>query len=90
MHGVRRELIEAQASAAGLRLVEVSIPAGCSNDVYEARFAAALDAENPETVAFADLFLETSATTAKHDSSVSATARSSRSVPTVTQLTSHP
>jgi uncharacterized protein (TIGR00290 family) len=58
MHGVRRELIEAQAQAAELRLVEVSIPAGCSNDVYEARFAGALDAEDPETVAFADLFLE--------------------------------
>jgi uncharacterized protein (TIGR00290 family) len=60
IHGVRRELVEAQAAAVGLPLVEVPIPAGCSNDVYEARFAAALDApplaEVP-AVAFADLFL---------------------------------
>jgi uncharacterized protein (TIGR00290 family) len=60
IHGVRRELVEAQAAAVGLPLVEVPIPAGCSNDVYEARFAAALDAPplaGVGAVAFADLFL---------------------------------
>jgi uncharacterized protein (TIGR00290 family) len=61
MHGVRRELIEAQAKAIGIPLVEVQIPAGCSNDVYEARFAAGLDSaplKEATSVAFADLFLD--------------------------------
>ena len=61
MHGVRWELIEAQAEAAGLPLVEVGIPAGCANVVYEARFAEALRApplDEVATIAFADLFLE--------------------------------
>jgi uncharacterized protein (TIGR00290 family) len=59
-HGVRRELVEAQAVAAGLPLVEVGIPAAASNEVYEERLAAALAAEplaGVGTVAFADLFL---------------------------------
>ena len=61
MHGVRRELVHAQAHAAGVPLVEVAIPADCSNDVYEARMARALgDAPlaGVETMAFADLFLQ--------------------------------
>ena len=61
MHAVRGELLRRQARAAGVELVEIGIPAGCSNDVYEERTAAAL-ASPPladiETVAFADLFLE--------------------------------
>ena len=60
MHGVRRELLCRQARATGLPLVEVEIPAGCSNDVYEQRMGQAL-AEAPlaaaQTVAFGDLFL---------------------------------
>ena len=60
MHGVRCELLSAQARAIGLPLVEVEIPAGCSNDVYEQRLGQAL-AEAPladaNTVAFGDLFL---------------------------------
>ena len=60
MHGVRRELLTRQAQAAGLALVEVEIPAACSNDVYEQRMGQAL-AEAPlaetQTVAFGDLFL---------------------------------
>ncbi len=60
MHGVRRELLLAQAQSVGLPLVEVEIPAACSNDVYEQRMGQAL-AEAPlleaETVAFGDLFL---------------------------------
>jgi uncharacterized protein (TIGR00290 family) len=60
MHGVRRELLRRQAQAAGLPLVEVEIPAGCSNDVYEQRMGQTL-AEAPldeaETIAFGDLFL---------------------------------
>jgi uncharacterized protein (TIGR00290 family) len=60
MHGVRRELLGRQARAAGLPLVEVEIPADCSNDVYEQRMGQAL-AEAPladaRTIAFGDLFL---------------------------------
>jgi uncharacterized protein (TIGR00290 family) len=60
MHGVRRELVAAQATAAGVPLVEVGIPASCSNAVYEERMAAALAAPplaGVGTMAFADLFL---------------------------------
>ncbi|HEY1595665.1 MAG TPA: hypothetical protein VGF74_09740, partial [Thermoleophilaceae bacterium] len=60
MHGVRRELVAAQAAAAGVPLVEVGIPASCSNAVYEERMAAALGAPSlvgVGTMAFADLFL---------------------------------
>jgi uncharacterized protein (TIGR00290 family) len=61
MHGVRRELVQAQANAAGVPLVEIGIPAACPNDVYEARMAGAF-AQPPladvDTMAFADLFLE--------------------------------
>jgi uncharacterized protein (TIGR00290 family) len=60
MHGVRRELLVAQAHAARLPLVEVEIPAGCTNDVYEQRLGQAL-VEAPlreaHTIAFGDLFL---------------------------------
>jgi uncharacterized protein (TIGR00290 family) len=59
-HGVRRELLCRQAQTAGLPLVEVEIPAACSNDVYEQRMGQAL-AEAPlaeaQTIAFGDLFL---------------------------------
>lgn len=60
MHGVRRELLARQAQAVGLPLVEVEIPAACSNDVYEQRMGQAL-AESPleqvQTIAFGDLYL---------------------------------
>ena len=61
MHGVRRQILNAQAVAAGLPLVEVPIPAPCPNEVYEQRMTAALDAareQGIETFAFGDLFLE--------------------------------
>jgi uncharacterized protein (TIGR00290 family) len=60
IHGVRRELLHAQAAAVGLPLVEVGIPTECSNELYEERMGAALDAPplaKAKTVAFADLFL---------------------------------
>src|SRR5665213_396724 len=61
MHGVRRELLSHQAQAVGLPLIEVEIPAACSNDVYEQRMSQALS-EAPlaeaVTIAFGDLFLE--------------------------------
>jgi uncharacterized protein (TIGR00290 family) len=60
MHGVRRQLIEAQARAAGLPLRVVLIPHPCPNDVYEERMRVAIDAAVAEGfthAAFGDLFL---------------------------------
>lgn len=60
MHGVRRELLEAQADALGLPLDIAFIPAGASNADYEAAMAEALGrhhAVGVRTVAFGDLFL---------------------------------
>jgi len=61
MHGVRRELLEAQAEAARLPLWIVPLPWPCSNEQYESAMGAvcakAIDA-GVEAVAFGDLFLE--------------------------------
>ena len=61
MHGVRRELIEAQASAIGAPLVAVELPEEPSNDEYERRMRDALGGladEDIEAVVFGDIFLE--------------------------------
>jgi uncharacterized protein (TIGR00290 family) len=61
MHAVRREVLEAQAGAAGLPLIVVPIPHPCSNEEYEARMrtaVAAAVASGFTHVAFGDLFLE--------------------------------
>lgn len=61
MHAVRRELVEAQAAAAGLPLVPVLLPFPCTNEVYEERMKAALAEAKTAGVthmAFGDLFLE--------------------------------
>ena len=61
MHGVRRELLEAQAAAAALPLWKLEIPTPCSNDDYDAVMRSAVEravAENIECIAFGDLFLE--------------------------------
>ena len=61
MHAVRRELLEAQAQAAGLPLRVVPLPWPCSNEQYEALMAAAVKgfvADGFTHVAFGDLFLE--------------------------------
>jgi uncharacterized protein (TIGR00290 family) len=61
MHGVRRELIVSQARAIGVDLVEITIPVGCTNDLYERRMTEAFASEGLRdiaTVAFGDLFLE--------------------------------
>jgi uncharacterized protein (TIGR00290 family) len=61
MHAVREELLEAQAGAAGLPLWRVPIPYPCSNEVYEAATAAAVERARMQgitAVAFGDLFLE--------------------------------
>jgi uncharacterized protein (TIGR00290 family) len=60
VHGVRRELLRRQAEATGVPLVEVEIPAACSNDVYEHRMGQALATAplaDTRTIAFGDLFL---------------------------------
>ncbi len=60
MHGVRRQLVEAQAAAAGLPLWTVEIPAGCVNADYEEAMGHAVRravADGVEIIAFGDLFL---------------------------------
>ena len=62
MHGIRRDILRAQADAAGLPVVEATIPPQCDNATYERAFAAALDAVRtrwPDCahIAFGDLFL---------------------------------
>ena len=62
MHAVRRTLLEAQAGAARLPLLQVPLPWPCSNADYEAALGRAL-AEAQEAwgvthIAFGDLFLE--------------------------------
>jgi len=61
MSGVRRELLQRQASALGLPVREVWIPPQCVNPVYEARMGEAvrqLNEDGVNAVAFGDLFLE--------------------------------
>ncbi len=60
MHGVREELLHAQARATGLPLVQVRIPAPCDNAEYEERIGAALAgalAGGVDTMVFGDLYL---------------------------------
>jgi uncharacterized protein (TIGR00290 family) len=60
-HGVRVELLERQAAALGVRLHIVDLPAyECTNEVYEAAMAEALQRyldAGVMTVAFGDIFL---------------------------------
>ncbi len=61
MHGVRREVLEAQATSVRLPLWQVPLPHPCSNDVYEARMREAMRRAVEEQfthVAFGDLFLQ--------------------------------
>jgi uncharacterized protein (TIGR00290 family) len=61
MHGVRRELLNAQLAAADLPKTIVPIPYPCPNELYEARMAAALTdakAAGVTHVIFGDLFLQ--------------------------------
>jgi len=60
-HGVRRDLLQAQADALGLPLHVVALPRPCPNDVYEQRMAegtAAARQAGAERLVFGDLFLE--------------------------------
>jgi uncharacterized protein (TIGR00290 family) len=61
MHGVRRTLLVRQAESVGVRLVEVTIPPACSNEVYEQRLEQALAGpglRGIDAFAFGDLFLD--------------------------------
>jgi uncharacterized protein (TIGR00290 family) len=61
MHSTRREVLEAQAEAAGLPLHVVPLPWPCSNEAYEAAMRTACDAaiaSGIKAIAFGDLFLE--------------------------------
>lgn len=61
MHGVRMELVEKQAEAAGVPLWSVPLPFPCSNEDYEARMRTVIERAQREgvtQVAFGDLFLE--------------------------------
>ena len=61
MHGVREEILRAQADAAGLPLYMVPLPWPCTNAIYEARMLEVVQrvvAEGFTHVAFGDLFLE--------------------------------
>lgn len=61
MHGVRAELLEAQARATDLPLISIPLPWPCSNDEYERRMGEAvkrLRADGVTHMVFGDLFLE--------------------------------
>lgn len=61
MHGVREDLLAAQAAAAGLLLHRVPIPAPCPNDTYESAMRQAIEVARRQGVTqmiFGDLFLE--------------------------------
>lgn len=61
MHGVRRDLLEAQAAALELDLHVVPLPWPCSNEVYEELMGAAVATaveSGVEVMVFGDLFLE--------------------------------
>lgn len=62
IHGVRRQLLQGQALAVGLPLIEIFLPWPCSNEDYESIMGSALEQAKSEfaveAVAFGDLFLE--------------------------------
>lgn len=62
IHGLRREILRAQADAAGLPVIEARIPPQADNLTYEAAFDAGLSAARErwpdlQHIAFGDLFL---------------------------------
>jgi uncharacterized protein (TIGR00290 family) len=62
MHGIRRDILHAQAESAGLPLIEAVIPPKCDSDSYEAAFALALAQARErwptlDCIAFGDLYL---------------------------------
>jgi uncharacterized protein (TIGR00290 family) len=64
-HGVREELLEAQAAAIGLPLTKIYLPSGnatpCTNEVYEEIMARVMEdfrLQGVSAIGFGDLFLE--------------------------------
>jgi uncharacterized protein (TIGR00290 family) len=62
MHGIRRDVLHAQAEATGLPLIEARQPRNADNAAYEATFAKALETARVRWpglhhIAFGDLFL---------------------------------
>lgn len=61
IHGVRVELLEAQAKSIGIPLQKIRIPKNCSNQKYQEimnQFNIALKEQGIENIAFGDIFLE--------------------------------
>lgn len=61
MHGVRREILDAQLAAAKLPLHPAMIPFPCPNEIYEERMGEAVKSAREQDVTkiiFGDLFLE--------------------------------
>jgi uncharacterized protein (TIGR00290 family) len=61
MHGVRAELLEAQAASAGLPLRKIVIPHPCSNEAYESALRCALEeakGAGVTAVVHGDIFLQ--------------------------------
>ena len=61
MHGVRVALLEQQAESLGVPLKKIFIPKEATNEIYEARMRALLEAglrQGIDAVAFGDIFLE--------------------------------
>ncbi len=61
MHGVGREMLERQAQALGLPLIEIPLPGDCSEEEYESRLLDILGqvkADGITHVVFGDIFLE--------------------------------
>ena len=61
MHGVHNALLDRQVEALGLPVLKVPLPSPCSNEIYEARMAEAVErikAEGVRHIVFGDLFLE--------------------------------
>ena len=62
MHGIRRDVLHAQAAAVGLPLIEARLPRNADNATYDTSFATALASARERwpslrDVAFGDLFL---------------------------------
>jgi len=60
MHGVRESLLDRQIAALELPCLKVKLPDPCSNEIYEARIAAACEtikAQGVRHMVFGDLFL---------------------------------
>src|SRR5439155_14036187 len=57
MHGVREEILDAQARAAGLPLIKVRIPSQCTAEIYEQKMRATMEGLEVGAVVFGDLFL---------------------------------